>query len=98
MFKISKKARRLTEEEKLKYKEDGYITGLPVFDAQAKDDLNDLFVSLSSRLSNDIDINQTNMWHKASLKFYNLCRTPVILDYVEAVSYTHLPLPTTPYV
>ena len=51
MFKISTKARRLTEEEKLKYKEDGYITGLPVFDAQAKDDLNELFVSLSSRLS-----------------------------------------------
>ena len=72
MFKISKKARRLTEGEKLQYKDEGYITGLPVFDAQAKDDLNDLFVSLSSRLSNDIDINQTNMWHKASLKFYNL--------------------------
>ena len=83
MFKISKKARKLTKEEKLQYKRDGYITGLPVFDAQAKDDLNELFVSLSSRLSNDIDINQTNMWHKASLKFYNLCRTPVILDYVE---------------
>jgi hypothetical protein len=24
--------RRLSEEEKLKYKKDGYITGLPVFD------------------------------------------------------------------
>ena len=83
MFKISKKARKLTKEEKLQYKRDGYITGLPVFDPQAKNDLNELFVSLSSRLSNDIDINQTNMWHKASLKFYNLCRTPVILDYVE---------------
>ena len=59
------------------------MTGLPVFDVEAKDDLNDLFVSLSSRLSSDIDINQTNMWHKASLKFYNLCRTPAILDYVE---------------
>ena len=83
MFKISKKARRLSEEEKLQYKKDGYITGLPVFDTQAKEDLNDLFISLSSRLTNDIDINQTNMWHKASLKFYNLCRTPAILDYVE---------------
>ena len=56
MFKISKKARKLTKEEQLHYKRDGYITGLPVFDAQAKDDLNELFVSLSSRLSNDIDI------------------------------------------
>ena len=63
MFKISKKARRLSEDEKSQYKRDGYITGLPVFDPQAKNDLNELFVSLSSRLSNDIDINQTNMWH-----------------------------------
>ena len=83
MFKISNKVRRLTNEEKERYLKDGYLTELPVFDVEAKDDLNDLFVSLSSRLSSDIDINQTNMWHKASLKFYNLCRTPAILDYVE---------------
>ena len=83
MFKISNKVRRLTNEEKDRYLKDGYLTGLPVFHDEARDDLNDLFVSLSSRLSNDIDINQTNMWHKASLKFYNLCRTPAILDYVE---------------
>lgn len=83
MFKISNKVRRLRNEEKERYLKDGYLTGLPVFDVEAKDDLNDLFVSLSSRLSSDIDINQTNMWHKASLKFYNLCRTPAILDYVE---------------
>ena len=58
MFKISNKVRRLTNEEKERYLKDGYLTGLPVFDVEAKDDLNDLFVSLSSRLSNDIDINQ----------------------------------------
>ena len=63
MFKISKKARRLSEEEKLQYKKDGYITGLPVFDTQAKEDLNDLFISLSSRLTNDIDINPVSYTH-----------------------------------
>jgi len=83
MFKVHDNARRLSEEEKLQYKNDGYVTGLPVFATEAKDDLNDLYVSLSSRLSDDIDINQTNMWHKASLQFFNLCRTPTILDYVE---------------
>ena len=51
MFKISNKVRRLTNEEKERYLKDGYLTGLPVFDVEAKDDLNDLFVSLSSRLS-----------------------------------------------
>ena len=74
MFKIHSDIRRLTEEEKLKYKNDGYITGLPVFFFFSQKDLNDLFVSLSSRLDSSIDINQTNMWHKASLKFFNLSR------------------------
>ena len=40
MFKISKKARRLSTEEKTQYKKDGYLTGLPVFSSGAKDDLN----------------------------------------------------------
>ena len=31
MFKISNDIRRLSENEKLQYKNDGYITGLPVF-------------------------------------------------------------------
>ena len=31
MFKISKKVRRLSNEEKNQYKKDGYLTGLPVF-------------------------------------------------------------------
>ncbi len=51
------------------------MTGLPVFNDEAKDNLNDLLVSLSSRLSPDIYIHQSNIWHKANIKFYNLCRT-----------------------
>ena len=62
MFKISNEVRRLTNKEKDKYLKDGYLTGLPVFDEEAKDDLNDLFISLSSQLSSNIDINQINMW------------------------------------
>ena len=83
MFKIHNEVRRLSANEKLQYKNEGYITGLPVFADKAKDDLNELFVSLSSRLDNSINLNKTAQWHKASLKFYNLCRTPAILDYVE---------------
>ena len=45
MFKISTEVRRLTNKEKDKYSKDGYLTGLPVFDDEARDDLNDLFVS-----------------------------------------------------
>ena len=83
MFEISKNARRLLESEKKQYKDEGYITGLPVFSEKAKEDLHSFFLSLSTRLDKSIDLNQTNMWHKASKKFYILCRTKPILDYVE---------------
>ena len=83
MFKISKKVRRLSNEEKDQYKKDGYLTGLPVFSSEANDDLSNFFVSLSEKVDKKIDINQTAQWHKASHKFYKLCTTPEILDYVE---------------
>ena len=83
MFKISNKVRRLSDEEKLQYKNDGYITSLPVFSEEAKHDLDNFFVSLSTSIDKKLDLNQTAQWHKASKKFYNLCSTPVILDYVE---------------
>ena len=43
MFKISNKVRRLSDEEKLQYKNDGYITALPVFSEDAKRDLDNFF-------------------------------------------------------
>ena len=76
MFKISKKVRRLSNEEKDQYKKDGYLTGLPVFSSKANDDLSNFFVSLSEKVDKKIDINQTAQWHKASHKFYKLCTTP----------------------
>jgi ectoine hydroxylase-related dioxygenase (phytanoyl-CoA dioxygenase family) len=30
-----------------------------------------------------VNLNKTNMWHKASKQFYDLAHTPAILDYVE---------------
>ena len=56
MFKISEKIRRLSVEEKIQYKEDGYLTGLPVFSSDAIDDLNNFFVSLSEKVDKSIDI------------------------------------------
>ena len=83
MFEIDKNARRLSQSEKQQYLEDGYVTGLPVFSENAIKDIHDWYEELSSKLPKEIDINKTNMWHKASKKFYDLCRTPTILDYVE---------------
>ena len=83
MFEIDQKARRLSKSEKDQYLNEGYVTGLPVFSENAVKDLHDWYEELSSKLPKDIDINKTNMWHKASKKFHDLCRTPAILDYVE---------------
>jgi len=83
LFEIDHKARRLSDEEKEQYKKEGYVTGLPVFSENAVKDLHKWYDELSSKLPPNIDINKTNMWHKASKKFYDLCRTPAILDYVE---------------
>ena len=85
MFKIHKDVRRLTDEEKKQYEHSGYVKNLPVFSPDAAGDLHNFFEQLSSRLPKDVDINKTNMWHKASKKFYDLCRTPEILDYVEDI-------------
>ena len=50
---------------------------------QLDSSLNELFLALSSRLDSSIDLNQTAQWQKASRSFYDLCVTPVILNYVE---------------
>ena len=83
MFKLNKKNRRLSKTEISQFEKDGYLAGLPVFDKSTKSNLNDLFLALSSRLDSSIDLNQTAQWQKASRRFYNLCATPAILNYVE---------------
>ncbi len=85
MFKSHNKVRRLTKSEKKQYKELGYIKNLPVFSSDANRDLHNFYTELSSRLPKNIDINKTNMWHKASKKFYKLCCTHHILNYVEDI-------------
>ena len=85
MFQISDEVRRLTNKEKQQYSEQGYVKNLPVFSNNGALELQGLFEELSSRLPSDVDINKTNMWHKASKKFHDLCRTPQILDYVEDI-------------
>ena len=85
MYQISDNVRRLTNKEKQQYSEQGYVKNLPVFSNNGALELQELFEELSSRLPSEVNINKTNMWHKASKKFHDLCRTPEILDYVEDI-------------
>lgn len=80
---IDPSARRLTAAEKEQFARDGYVKNLPVFGPQGVARLQALFADWSGRLPADIDLSRVNMWHKASRSFYDLCRTPAILDYVE---------------
>jgi len=82
-MEISKTARRLSKAEISQYKNEGYIKNLSVFSEKGVEELQKLFSELKNRLPNTIDINKTNMWHKASRKFYDVAHTPTILDYVE---------------
>jgi len=82
-FAISPAARRLEISEIQQFKQDGYVKSLPVFAPDGISALQSLFFDLAGRLPSDIDINLVNMWHKASRQFFELCRTPAILDYVE---------------
>jgi len=69
MFKIDKNIRRLSQNEINQFEKDGYLTGLPLFDKLATEELNNFFTSLSSRLDESIDLNQSlkGKFHTISL-------------------------------
>ena len=82
-MEISKNIRRLTKSEISQYDSEGFIKNLPVFSEKGVEELQLFFNELKNRLPSSVDINKTNMWHKASKKFYDVAHTPEILDYVE---------------
>jgi non-heme Fe2+,alpha-ketoglutarate-dependent halogenase len=80
---INPAARRLTPSEITQYDRLGYIVNLPVFADAALADLQAAALGLLDLLPTEIDVNRINMWHKANRWYYDICRTPAILDYVE---------------
>ena len=82
-MEISKNIRRLSKSEISQYDSEGFIKNLPVFSKRGVEELQLFFNELKNRLPSSVDINKTNMWHKASKKFYDVAHTPEILDYVE---------------
>ena len=84
-LEIDSRVHRLSTDEKAQFDRDGYIKNLPVFSTKGVAQLQTKFDEWSRRIPKEIDINRVNMWHKASRSFAQLCRTPVILDYVEDI-------------
>ena len=79
----SRAAGRLTTEQKQQFAESGYIANLPVFDQSVFPYLQRKFDELVQLLPSGTNISSLINWHKANKCVYDLCRTPVILDYVE---------------
>ena len=82
---VSKSARRLTPHEKRQFQDWGYVKDLPAFDAAAVPALQKRYHELAALLPDDVDMNMVNNWHKANRWVHDLCRTPVLLDYVEDI-------------
>jgi ectoine hydroxylase-related dioxygenase (phytanoyl-CoA dioxygenase family) len=82
---VSPNARRLSAQEKTQFERDGYVKPLPVLSADGVRALQSWFLERNDTLPDDIDISKINNWHKASRSFYDICRTPAILDYVEDI-------------
>lgn len=78
------KLKRLTEKQKLAYKENGYLAGLPtIFDSSEVNALKTGLDELTKLLKPGEKQNQINAWHRSSRWLYDLCSDPRILDYVE---------------
>jgi len=75
--------RRLTSGEQQQYRDDGYLTGLPLFDAAAVKQMQRRFGELCELLPADVEMGRVNCWHKANRWIDHVCRTPALLDYVE---------------
>ena len=80
---ITQNARRLKREEVEQYQKNGYLKNLPLFDQTEVETLQKEFMEIVDRVPDSVDIYRVNNWHKANHWFYELSRTPAILDYVE---------------
>ena len=74
---------RLTPEQKTHFKQQGYLTGLPVFDEDQVRDLNEGLAALEKLLKPGESTKEIREWHESSRWLYDICMNEQILDYVE---------------
>jgi non-heme Fe2+,alpha-ketoglutarate-dependent halogenase len=77
--------KRLSDKQIKQFREDGYITGLPVFDVSEIEDLNAGLAELCKLLRPGESTKEIREWHEASRWLYDLCTDARILDYVEDI-------------
>jgi non-heme Fe2+,alpha-ketoglutarate-dependent halogenase len=78
--------KRLTEQQRKFYEENGYLVGLPpVFNAGQVKDLNDGLSELMKLLRPGEDAKDIREWHESSRFLYDICTNSTILDFVEDI-------------
>ena len=78
--------KRLTEQQRKFYEENGYLVGLPpVFNVGQVKDLNDGLTELMKLLRPGEDAKDIREWHESSRFLYDICTNSTILDFVEDI-------------
>ena len=78
--------KRLTDQQRSFYEENGYLIGLPpVFDAARVKGLNDGLSELLKLLRPGEDAKDIREWHESSRFLYDICTNATILDFVEDI-------------
>lgn len=78
--------KRLTDQQKKSYRENGYIIGLPpVLDSGQVRELNEGLDELMKFLRPGEDSKEIREWHESSRHLYDICMNDTILDYVEDI-------------
>ena len=78
--------KRLTDQQRKFYEENGYLIGLPpVFDAAGVKELNSGLNELLKLLRPGEDAKDIREWHETSRFLYDICMNSTILDFVEDI-------------
>lgn len=78
-------SKALTESQIKHFRERGFLTGLPVFDATEMARINAELPELLNLLNVGESTKEIREWHETSLYLFELCMEPRILDYVESL-------------
>lgn len=77
---------RLTEEQKKRYEQNGYLLGMPpIFNEQEVKQLSVGYEKLTELLLEEEGPSDMSQWHRTSRFLYDICTHPQILNYVEDI-------------
>jgi ectoine hydroxylase-related dioxygenase (phytanoyl-CoA dioxygenase family) len=83
MISADHSLRQLTPEQVRQFQEQGYLKGFRVFSPEQAAGFVRKYDELATRLPEGVEPSFVNWWHKKNRFLYDVCITPLLLDYVE---------------